>query len=122
MDFVSYSLCQEVGRTIMADEPQVAVGPAIMPVSVFTASITPQEIMLTVGTQRTVLDAEGVPAGGITREWMATLAMSATSAKMLVEALRAGVEQYEATFGTIPMDPGFTLTRSGNIEEAEAAS
>jgi hypothetical protein len=105
----------------MADQqvPGV-VGPPITPASIFTMSVTPQEILLTFGSHRAIFAPDGEPIGGLVKEWVTTYSLSATAAKMLAAALAECLAQYEKTFGAVPMDPKFELQSisAGNDTQA----
>ncbi|MHC2016291.1 hypothetical protein [Methylobacterium sp. CM6247] len=95
------------------DRPQATSIAATQTISVsqFALGLNPSEFLLSVGHSRVVVNVTGgmnVPE--VYTEWLATLSMSPTATKGMVAALQGAITEYERQFGTIPMDPKFTVS------------
>ncbi len=84
------------------------MSPPIQHVGHFSPALNMMEIMITIGVSRLGFGAQNEPPiVGV--EWISTLAMSPTMAKLLRDGLSDLVKSYEGAYGKIPVDPNFKL-------------
>lgn len=92
----------------------VPAGPT-MAVNHFALVVTASEILMPVGQSRVVMSIQGdQPVPQQVTEWIATIALSSTSAKQLHAALGEALKHYESSFGSIPQDPAHQLNVAQN--------
>lgn len=96
----------------MPDQPSQQPAPQIptQGASQFMFTLSASDILMAVGHGRVAIgqDENGNPKPLPGIEWLLSLSMSPTAAKVLLDALGESLKRYEATFGKIPMDPKMT--------------
>jgi len=95
--------------TNAAPTVSLVAGPAVQSAGQVALTMSPIEIILMLGTSRPLLDAATGVVTSAAPEWSSAYSFSPTGAKQLLKSLEATVNQYEALFGSIPMDPKFAL-------------
>ena len=94
-----------------------AITPATQGISQFALTMTPTDILVTVGQLRVPFNPttnNQFPVPPIP-EWLVTLSMSPSSARVLVNSLQEMLKLYEEQFGEIPYDKSSPLkiTKAG---------
>jgi hypothetical protein len=94
--------------------PQMQALPPTIYVNHFATGLNPGEVLVAMGTTRLGFPPNGSgPIAGV--EWLQTIAMSATTAVVLRDALNEAIGSYSKNFGKIPVNPTFkvpALTKS----------
>jgi hypothetical protein len=94
--------------------PAMATSPPTMGISRISMGMAANEIILTVGHTRQIIDpSTGNPGAHPFIEWLAALSMSPTTALQLKGSLDDMLTTYESAFGEIPNDPNFALQTVG---------
>jgi hypothetical protein len=91
--------------------------PPTQGVTQFAVAVNLNEVMLTFGVSRASMqpDAAGVPTPVLGPEWLVSLSIPPTLAKLLQSNLVVLLEKYEQLFGKIPADPAAKVTISDGI-------
>jgi len=92
--------------------PKGYASPPTFGATKIAVSVTPVEIVVTIGQSRQLIDSHtGQPAGAAT-EWLGSYSFSATAAQDLHMALGEALRRYEMRFGKIPQDPDIRIASS----------
>lgn len=93
--------------------PNVAGYPAppTQGVTQFTLAMTVNEVVLTFGNSRATMQIG--PGGAATpvlvTEWLVSLSLTTTMAKLMQENIAKSLERYEQLFGKLPADPAMSV-------------
>jgi hypothetical protein len=92
----------------------IVVGPEVRPASQVSIGVSSNELSLSLGVSRVLIDANtGLPSGAQVPEWTVTYSLSSSTAVQLRDALTEALKLYEERFGKIPSDPAGKMDVKG---------